>query len=663
MAPEPQGDFAGIDPVQLKAMINDLEDTKSLVEQKIPTLTRDFGRVGLESKNLTTLTGVAGWIGGETPMLKRRQSMAEQISKENNQYGFTGNMVETEWTGLFKTKEEAKQYAEDLASTFDKYKGFDKETWAEIEKYQNDPDFAEAFVKAMGAENMFMALRASSTAKKGKQDEDALKAIATLMATASHRGVIDDKFLEQFAEYGGGGPHLDAIATLVQYGTWNKDTLVKIGQKGLSADMAAGGNYRFAKLLDGIARNPIAASELYSKEFDKINAIIRGKAFGFVNMDDDKIGDPLGRFVTAATAGAHDVYERMRYSQGKDWQNPADALTKRVLEEIHKNKKDVTEFAGVRHAYVAIIETYFEDLKGSTTSMVPEYWAAKDGDPGRPGIELPPDVWATITEQAMLDPKNAAELNVFFAGKYKEDSDRIAGGENPDFKDANNLSNYQNGQLKGWFLKRYEAAKAAAEKDVEDYNAEVDKWVGLFVDTAVAAGTAAAAGPAAGAAAGAASSTSGADAAADPAAAGPGAGGAAATAGKDAISGFVQDLGVEKAKKWIGDIWHKDMPKYDVDTDWAGSTTAYQDKARALYEAGKVPPVKDPDVTWKGDPSLYEDLYGGKFTEDGKIKPMDDLKKDPAALRAYEQWLKDPAVQNATWNEFSSDQQGTGASN
>lgn len=636
MPPEPQGDFAGIDPVQLKAMIRDLEDTQSLVDQKIPTLQRDFGRAGLESKNLTTLTGVASWITGEAPMLKRRQSMAEQLSKENNQYGFNGNMVEGEWTGLFKTKEEAQAKAKELAGTFDPGKGFDKDTWAQIKKYQHDPDFAEAFVKEMGPRDMFLADRTAGYADDGEMDKEAFEAIGTLMATASHRGVIDDKFIDGFNEYGAGGMHLDGIANMVKYGNWNKDTLVKIGQNGLKADMGAGGNYRLATLLDGIARNPLAAQELYSKEFDTINSIIRGKHYGFVQMDDDKIGDPLGRFVKAATVDAHDAYERMRPGQDKNWENPADALTRRMLEDMHKNKKDVTEFKGVRYAYVAVVETYFDDLKGSTTSMVPEYWSAKKGDPSRQGIELPPDVWATITEQAMADPKNAAELNVFFAAKYKEDSDRIAGGELPNSTDANSLSNYQNGQLKGWFLKRLDAAKALSDQKTADYNAEVDKWVGLFVDGAVAAGTAGAAAPVAGATRGA----------------------AAGTAAQGTVTGFVQGLGVDKAKKWIGDIWHKKPPKYDVDTDWASKTTAYQDKARALYEAGKVQPVKDPDVTWEGDPKFYEELYGGKFTEDGKIKPMDDLKKDPEALRAYEEWLSDPAVQQATWNEFSADSDG-----
>ena len=40
----------------------------------------------------------------------------------------------------------------------------------------------------------------------------------------------------------------------------------------------------------------------------------------------------------------------------------------------------------------------------------------------------------------------------------------------------------------------------------------------------------------------------------------------------------------------------------------------------------------------------------------GRVLPVEDM--SPEGKRAYLRWLQDPAVQQATWNEFSPDKSG-----
>ncbi|GAA3831347.1 hypothetical protein GCM10022226_60530 [Sphaerisporangium flaviroseum] len=360
-------DFAGIDPVMMRAMIKDLETAKGLVDTKVPGLKDAFDKVGLSTKPIVTLTGVAGWINGELPMLNRRQGMAEQLSKENNQFGFTGTMVETEWEGLFKSKAEAEAKAKELAAQYEKPGGFPDDVWEQIKKYQNDPDFAAAFLKQLGPEKAAWVVGRLRTWGEEGSDER-LRAFATIMATASHQGIIDDAWMKKFTTRSGGeGPDLWDLAAVIKVGVWDKNTLVLIGQKALKHDQGAGGNLLTADILDGISNNPLAASELYSKEFDRINSMMRGQAYGWVNTDNPKLGDPLARFMKAATVEASDIYERMRPPGDQQWQNPADTLVLRLFQEVAAHPTERYPFGALDDAFTEVVQrffkgTYTEDL-------------------------------------------------------------------------------------------------------------------------------------------------------------------------------------------------------------------------------------------------------------------------------------------------------------
>ncbi|NUT39282.1 MAG: hypothetical protein HOV86_04780 [Thermoactinospora sp.] len=353
------GEFAGIDPVQLKGMIGDLDDVTSLINEKMSNLDRDFGRAGLGTKHITTLKSVSDWIRGELPMLRRRQSMTEQISKEQGVHGFNGPMVQSEWEGHFKTKEEAQAKAKELAAKYEHPAEFPDDVWEQIRKYQFDPDFAETFAKELGPEKLqLLAARTKSPDAWGddeKATEGRFSALANILAVASHRGVIDDKWVEKMG--------LPLMADLMMHGTWNTQTLVRIGNQALKSMQLGGGNVITARILDAVARNPIAAHELYKTNFELINNMAYGKHIGWINTKNPQLGDPLGRFLKAATVEAADVFERMNPGA----KNPADELVLKLFEEVAKHKDERFPFAGVEDAFIEIVQrfftgTYTEDL-------------------------------------------------------------------------------------------------------------------------------------------------------------------------------------------------------------------------------------------------------------------------------------------------------------
>ncbi|ETK33279.1 polymorphic toxin type 17 domain-containing protein [Microbispora sp. ATCC PTA-5024] len=360
--------FAGIDPALMRAMIKDLESAKNLIDSRIPGLKSEFERVGLSTKPVTTLTGVASWVGGELPMLNRRQAMAEQLLKENSQYGFTSPMVQTEWGGLFSSTAEAQAKAKELAGKYEKPGGFPDDVWDQIIKYQNDPDFAEAFLKALGPEEAAWIAGRLRTWDEPKHEER-LEAFATLMGVASHRGVIDAAWIDKFGT-DGQGPDLYTLAAVIQHGVWDTKTLVAIGDRALKLGQLGGGNYLTAQILDGISRNPLAAHQLYSDNFDLINSMAYGMLPGWVNTKDPKLGDPLGRFMKAATVDAAEVFERGRPPGDQTWVNPADQLAMRLFQTVGTHPDERFAFPGVENAFVDIVQTFF---KGTyTENLLPE---------------------------------------------------------------------------------------------------------------------------------------------------------------------------------------------------------------------------------------------------------------------------------------------------
>jgi hypothetical protein len=279
---------------------------------------------------------------------------------------------------------------------------------------------------------------------------------------------------------------------------------------------------------------------------------------------------------------------------------------------------------------MAIATEYFEDLNAAIAGPpVPEYY--DNADPGRPGIEAPDSAWRALVQQAMWDPKNTAILSTFFRAKYQETSKNITANDIPGAPDANSFSNWQNGQLRGWFLNQLNVVKAGAAKEVADYNAKVKQWVDYVVDPANAAVFAT------GGLAG------------------------ARTAAAKTINGFIKTSGTNSVKGSIIGWFEHQPPNYTADTAWTSDNSVWHDKAGdAVGVHPLIKPLTDSTgKTWRGEPAYYQQLYGAKFTTGDTDQPFEDVASiTPAAQRAFAAWLQDPAVQQATWNEAGPDMLG-----
>jgi hypothetical protein len=634
--------FVGIDPVSMKAMNDDLANVQAMIKAELPKLRSAFGKASVDTSAIDRLMGIGGWIETELPILKRRQSLAAQLQKEGLQLGQSAIMVKSEWAGNFPSTEAAIARAKELAGRYVEPGKLPAEVWDEVTKNQHDPDFAAAFAKALGphAARLLVAGLGHDPA-----NSDRLPALGSLFATASHQQVFDDSWLPQF-------PAVPGILPLMQFGNWDNDLLVGAGNLALDADLVSSDNYRVAQVLAAVARSPIAANRLYQENFDQIQAMSRARAAGWTNGSDVKLGDPLGIFIRAATVAARPQYDGLRPAGDTQWPNPAEDLTRRLLLDLRNNPQRAA-FAGVQSAYTTIATEYFDDLNAAIAGPpVPKYF--EKPDPGRPGVEAPDAAWRALVQQAMWDPKNAALLSTFFSIKYEQNSSAITAKNIPGATDANSFSNWQNGQVRGWFLNQLNTVKEGTAKEVADYNARVKQWVDYFVNPVNAAvwaiGLPSVAAPGmlslraetALAAAAAASSSNGELAEK-----------AATQAGKT-ITGFVQDAGVGSVKDTVISWFDQEPPKYTTDVAWTSNSNAWRSKAVDQLGLHAIEPVTDQTgTTWSGDPASYEKMYGATFTtgrtEPPLIRPMDEM--SPAAQRAYAAWLQDPAVQQATWNE------------
>lgn len=609
----------GINPALLQSMIGDLEGKTNGLRNAGNTLREGFNSCGLDASRVQDIFSIAQWAQEQLPLLKRRQSIAQQLYNERAAYGHLSPMVNTEWPGLFKTPEEARQEAQRLAGKIATKEGLSEEDWANLKKYQLDPDFAEEFFRKLSPEDA--ARWADSLRSKDKTDQERFATIANLMAVGSHRMKFDDQWLDRFYVF---TPqmHRHLIGELLQHGTWDKETLKRIGAKAINRDQLGGGAQSTALILKGIARNPIAASEFYNEHFDRINAMSRGWWPGW-EVDHSNLGEGLGTLVKAATVDARGAYERMRPLDNKEWTNPAEELTRRLLYDVKDHPDQPVKFEGVREAYANIVMAYYDDLRGSLTSMVPEYF--DQSDPHRAGVEASAGAWTAFTQQALESPKVATALEVFFSVKYRMHSEAI--NPIPGAENATSLFDWQNGRMAGWLQGQLQQIKD--RKDDRDTR-ETD----ALIDAIAAAGAGAVTGSAGGpwwAAAG-------------------------------AFVGLVQELGKAEAKDAVKSHRGQGTQRFD-EKDWGEAPLERRNKAKEQFDDSNIHEIKDKHGNmWGKPPKYYEDKYGGKFTwpdpKTGKTTIMPVSEMSPEGKRAYSDWLQDPAVQVAMQARSGPDEAG-----
>ncbi|WP_405062856.1 hypothetical protein OG474_14795 [Kribbella sp. NBC_01505] len=77
--------FCMIDPVVLGGVISDLATMESAIGAELKGLKGEFEKVGVSTQPITDLTGVASWLHGELPMLRRRHAAAVLLASQRMQ--------------------------------------------------------------------------------------------------------------------------------------------------------------------------------------------------------------------------------------------------------------------------------------------------------------------------------------------------------------------------------------------------------------------------------------------------------------------------------------------------------------------------------------------------------------------------------------------------
>lgn len=505
--------------------------------------------------------------------------------------GEEGGMLSV--TMPFSSPNAAKSKAEEMAENYLKDGELSEEEWAALAEYMNDPNFAEQFVQLLGPDDLYVL-----AAKNPEQAET----IGSLLAAASRAGLIDEEWLNDFHGPDDSGVDAAALAHLIQHGTWDSATLVAIGSAALDSGVPA---TEFALILDALAKDPIAANEFYTAEFDRIQALMRAGTIGSESTD---IADSLSPFVTAATITAYELYEQSRPAGDETWENPAVALTDRLVADVAANPNAPPHSPEMQAVFGDIITFYVEDVWDSVTSPVPDIY--EGSDPARHGVEATPAEWAAFTQQAMRDPETAAELVTLFASLSDAAWEALPEANSPGSGEENaaNYSIYQITRVDDWFRTQVEATNDTLRGENDAWNQQVNEFISNGVDVVL-----------------------------NPAATADG-----------ILKGLLAEGFKAAATSTISDYFTKEYT--DIDSGSPTKADYWQQSANKVFEDGAIVPVDGHD----GDPKSYEEEYGATFTQevDGKTTIMDPATMSPEAMRAYEAWLQDPAVQNAAWVLF-----------
>lgn len=634
------GDYASIDPGALKGAADSLQKSVDGVNGNIPGLKGDFGYFGIPTAHLDTLTKAASNLASLIPELRRRQSMAQQLVAENPAGGkiayFQGDLL-----GQFKTVAAATAQAhidaQNVKHAADHHERIPDSVYDDLRKYANDADFSAAFVNDLGTKYVgALLLDAEDTDDPGdKPDPNKMSAIGNLFATASHRVTFDRTYLDNLNKSLGDDWGLstnarsafDVFTPVLQYGVWDKQDLEDIADTALGypkpdRNIWPADGTAMKWIFTGLANNPMASGDYFSKHRQDLYDY--GKRSSYV-ADHGDASDAFGRFIQAATVDSRDDFARWALNGGPKG-NLAEDNAAWIIHHV-AGDKDANWSHAVLLAYSTIGTEYFDDLVYTMSSPID---AGSVNNPFRNGIEVGKDDWTAFLHTTMSDDEAFGRLTAKFQAWLKQSYPNESGSTHRDphspgeIADANAWTDFTQGRMSALYINLYKTIADDKHRTAEEQKEAIENVMGKVVDWAT-----------------------------DP----KGIAEDIEGMGKDAAKELVTGLLSSTVERWLG-VGKDKLPPMPEDFSPSSAWTNY---AKSEYQAGNIKPYNDGDVTWNGDPKFYEDLYGGKFrNDDGSFKSPDEIKKDPKAWQAYNEWLLDPAVQHDVSPKFTHNATGRG---
>ena len=620
MGHERDPEFAAIDPAALADLVTKLDGAARTIDERAPGLKARFEAQGVGSGDVTTIMQVASWVHDQLPMLRRRQSLAQAMVDGGFAYGggSTWTFVDTgDNLGAFRTSEEARQAAAALAAKVkDAEIGDDlpDDVYEQLLRYSNDPDFVAEFYSQVGPEGvdkLYVDAHRDRDLGEGPDERKAM-AIGYSLATASHRLNLDDGWLDRLGRNRSNTPQ-QYVAPFLRYGTWNKDFLKRVGNRELKGPAIPYDPEPAAMIWDGIARNPLAAAEFYDENFDLMQ---KKGAYDGLFRGDAAEGNRTAwsDMIRSATVDARNVYARLQLHDPAAYpRNLAEDNTARLVKYV-KDHKDEHVFGELRAAYGDVLKEYWDDMAYAVTSPVPQ--VGEHDVPGRDGIEVPRDAWAALAQEAMRDGQTAANLLTQFKVWMGERTGEQAvphtvGRTGSEQGDPFAWQDASVGRMRQFFQSNYGEVYKALGDEHKEWQENVEKGIETAIGWAF-----------------------------DP-------------------KGIVKDVGktvvTEFVKHTFRSLSDQELEKLALSA--LSSSSRWQDLANQHHAERNVPPITVDGLTWEGEPGFYEDLYGGRFTDgDGTILPLEQM--SPEGVRAYNEWLQDPAVVAAVEEGWFQEQGG-----
>jgi hypothetical protein len=615
------GDFASITPADLKQATDALKKSMDGVNNNIPALKKDFGFFGIATGHLDALGKGASVLATLIPELRRRQSLAAQLVAQNPAGGLTAS-YQGDLLGKFKTVDaavaQAHINADIVLNARKKHEPVPDKVYQDLKENSQDPDYAEAFFKRLGpAGTTYVLIDSRAVGLADADQESAWKreALGRTFATASYRMKFDVDYVASISnELRALGLPTNAAGAMtiftpmLEHGSWESATLQRVADlafKKHSMDVTGSvGADELKHILNGLSNNQLAAGEYFSKNSDllydagKVNPIFR---------DRGAASEAYARFVLRATVDDSGEFARWAMNGGPK-PNVAEQNAQYLVKKIAGDTKAPWGH-DMSLTLASITDAYMDDIGWSMGSPAD---AGSVDMPGRDGIEVSQADWKAFIQVPMRDDAAAARVAVSFTAWMEKNSDYTAVRTSDD-PDANFWDARTGGRMRGLFLVGYQTVQEEKGRSADEQKAAIEGTVGQAVDWAT-----------------------------NPA-------------------GMPKDVLLTVTKEMLGSIATSlaETPGKPLDLGAFSDNAVWRRTADSNFRAGKIKPYNDGDVTWEGKPAFYEDLYGGKFTNsDGSVKPMDDLKKDSKALQAYNQWLKDPAVQVSVADHFRDENLG-----
>ncbi|MFG2964529.1 hypothetical protein ACGFZS_14740 [Streptomyces sp. NPDC048288] len=567
------GDFRGINPDRLGDLIKEIGTNSGDGAAAAPTRVNSWmshaRRLQMDTSRLTKITRHLSWAQDQLPMLRRRQSLAMDEEKRNKEIGLGSGMVSSGAgdIGTFKTQSEAQKAAKKDAKA---YKDGDMslaDYMKKLEANQTDPDYCKAAMDELG-ETALYRLQDGPMMFNPDNPEAGTRILATTVATAMRNGTT---FKDE-----NGNEDLQHLSGLLAYADFPTDVVANLGKQCL-----APGNYMYGeKVWEAMGNDPAASTKFLHDNMDVIPGWMKDDSDHHGGMPDYQ-AKAFAEVIKAGTLGDF----------GAD-QDMAAENTEKLVTYYGKHPDESTH-PEIQAAFGQIIMTRWDDVQSILTDPAP-------ADPGAGHVFVDDDAMRSFINEAMHNPKAAAELMAF--SKQKSDDLALAYPKNPEVLHASGMID---GIFSSEMMSVYNEVKQKNADDAAEWNSTLTGQLTTALNTGV-------------------------EVAFDP-------GGAAASVSKAAINDVIglvtQDLNL---------VDQGQDPEPPSTVTWRGE---WQKAARLTFQENNTVgnPQKYADAYCDGKPFLRTDgFHAGEIVEGAS----------PKQLQAYNEWLKDQDLAQASRDHF-----------